>query len=179
MLTVAAYLCLLVVGTLVEYVSIKEPQSRLVLWVLSLFPVKLLKCFSVISSTSALGNVRVGNDEQLILKDGHGKYKCNRGVYRLNMLDGLRFLTLVWVVFAHSSAYTHVTHLMKVLPFRHFPDGFLRMKNNNWFFVSYLENTYFAVSIFFMIRYSLDRTKFLLINRMLFISQWNTIVVSQ
>ena len=70
----------------------------------------------------------------------------------LDILDGIRVFAIVWVIVTHCTTFSQVPTLMKVSSLAHYPKDLIQIKENNWLISVYIQSTYYAVSIFFMIR---------------------------
>ena len=167
-------------GTFLDYLTETQLGRN---WAaqLELLPVRLVRCFSLITNTRMLYDVskRRGNGggETGAVSKSKSKSKQSdnnnnnnnsgggggvtnvmtaaerrRRAVSLDLLDGLRVLTILWIIVAHCVSMTQVPFLMKVSPVAHFPWTFFENRDANWLVSSYLLSTYYPVSIFFMVR---------------------------
>lgn len=146
---------------------------------LNLLPVKLIRCFSLVKNTKMLYDVRgrgetknaTGDKKKQTNGASKSRSKENnnlnslsntvvctsaekrRRAVSLDILDGIRVFTILWIIAAHCSSMTQIPVLMKISPLAHFPWTFFENRDANWLVSSYLLSTYYPVSIFFMVRY--------------------------
>lgn len=152
---IIAFLLLLGViglGTVVEYACQHTKLGAEYLESINV-PVRLLCCFSLITSCQRLVSVAARPKPVQLTGTSLTRDRVTKpSVVSLQLLDGLRVLAILWIVVSHCSGFTQLPLLMKVSPFVHYPHDLVRSKADNWLISTYLVNTYYAVSMFFMIR---------------------------
>lgn len=110
--------------------------------------VKVMRCFSLVQSVPSLYDITDHKRDMEPVDKFNAKTKP---LMRIDVLDGIRVFSILWILGAHVAAFSQVLYLMKVSPVAHYPHGIVEMKEENWLMSSYLQSTYLAVSVFFLV----------------------------
>lgn len=135
-------------GTLLDMIIYTETGRQWSDYIYSFSLVKVMRCFSFMQSVPSLYDITNHKKDVEVVDKFNAK---TRPLMRIDVLDGIRCFSIFWILAAHVAAFSQVLYLMKVSPVAHFPHGIVAMKEDNWLFSSYLQSTYLAVSVFFLV----------------------------